>query len=217
MHRLGRIALATLALAACTDIISPPRVDPYEYRLFEPDGEGGTIPLAFKWPRSMLPVRIYVATDDPLRPMVERAIDEWQNLFLYGEFRAELVGDPAGADIVVRNAIAPAKLSGAIRLARRAPECRGETTFVADADAGTLDLPFEVYVWSRIGPEGPGLDTCYELTVLHELGHALGIFEHSVSPDDLMYADPTRNGFSGRDRATAEAAYHLPATLVPVR
>ena len=53
--------------------------------------------------------------------------------------------------------------------------------------------------------------------MLHEIGHALGIFAHSVSPADLMYADPVLNGLSERDRATAEAAYHLPATLRPVR
>lgn len=217
MRRALCVVTAALALTACTDIISPPRVDPYEYRLFEPDGEGGTIPLAFRWPRSMLPVRVFVADDDPLRPMVERAIAQWQDLFLHGEFRAELVTTEAGADIIVRNQVAPVKLRDAFRLSRRAPECRGETTFVADVTSGTLDLPFEVYVWSRIGPTGPGLDTCYELTVLHEIGHALGIFEHSVDPNDLMYADPVRNGFSERDRATAEAAYHLPTTVVPVR
>jgi hypothetical protein len=32
-----------------------------------------------------------------------------------------------------------------------------------------------------------------------------------------MYADPQRNGLSERDRATAEAVYHLPTTLRPVR
>ena len=32
-----------------------------------------------------------------------------------------------------------------------------------------------------------------------------------------MFGDPVRNGFSDRDRATAEAVYHLPVTVVPVR
>lgn len=208
---------AVLVLAACTDIISPPRVDPYEYRLFVPDGAGGTDALAFHWPRSALPVRIWVANDSPLRDAVIAAIADWENAFLYGEFRGVLVGDPDAADIVVRNAVAPPKLAAAIHLASRAPECRGETTFLADAASGAVTLPFEVYVSSRVGPDDPNLATCYQLTVLHEIGHAIGIFAHSPQPADLMYADPTRTTLSERDRSTAEAAYHLPATLRPTR
>lgn len=217
MRRLARIATLTVLLVACTDIISPPRVDRYEYRRFVPDGSGGFDALAFHWPREMLPVKIWVAEDDPLRPALVRAIAVWENSFLYGEFRAELVGEAGSADIVVRNAIAPPKLSTQTRFAAMADECRGETTFVADVEAGTLTLPFEVYVWARFGTNDPNLATCYEITVLHEIGHALGLFEHSTSPDDLMYADPVRNGLSERDRATAEAAYHLPATVRPER
>lgn len=215
MRPLTRITFALLALTACTDIISPPRVDPYEYREFA-DDNGILVPLAFHWPRSFLPVRIYIAPGDALQPMLERAIAMWEELYLYGEFRAELVSDPSRADIVVQNARPVGKLVGNVRLSSMAPQCLGETTFEADASAGTLQLPFEIYVWAK-APNDPALDTCYELTVLHELGHAVGIFAHSPDAGDLMAIDPTRNGFSERDRATAEAAAHLPATLVPVR
>ena len=217
MRRFTRVALVTLLLTACTDIISPPRVDRYEYRLFIPDGTGGFDALAFHWPREMLPVKIWVADDSPLRSAVVKAINTWENSFLYGEFRGELVGNEAQADIVVRNIMAPPKLMSHVRLAAMAPQCRGETTFEADVVAETLTLPFEVYVWSRVAETDPNLATCYELTMLHEIGHALGLFAHSTSPDDLMYVDPVRNGLSDRDRATAEAAYHLPATVTPQR
>ena len=217
MKRIPRVAMLTALLAACTDIISPPRVSIYEYRRFEPDGSGGFDVLAFHWPRELLPVKIWVADDSPLRSAVVKAIDTWENSFLYGEFRGELVGNEAQADIVVRNVMAPPKLMGTFRLAMMAPQCRGETTFLADLNAGTLTLPFEVYVWSRVATTDPNLATCYELTMLHEIGHALGLFAHSTSPDDLMYVDPVRNGLSDRDRATAEAAYHLPATVTPQR
>lgn len=217
MRSTSRIVAAAVLLAACTDIISPPRVEYYEYRKFALDSEGEPKPLAFHWPRSELPIKVWIPQGDALRPALLRAMSIWENTFLYGEVRMELVSDESQADIVVRNEVAGPKPENSMRLGRRADECRGETTFIADVNAGTLTLPFEIYVWSRVGPDGPGLDTCYELTVLHELGHALGIFEHSPLTDDLMYADPERNGLTARDRATAEAVYHLPATLRPVR
>jgi len=148
--------------------------------------------------------------------MLERAISMWETLYLYGEFRAELTDDPSGADIVVQNERPNGKASLGLSLSSMADQCIGETDFIPDAVAGTVQLPFEIYVWARL-PGDPALTTCYELTVLHELGHAIGIFEHSTDPDDLMSINPTRNGFSERDRATAEAAAHLPTTLVPVR
>lgn len=215
MRQLTRIASLTLLLAACTDIISPPRVSIYEYRLRFEVGDDVEV-LAFHWPRELLPVKIWVAEDNPLRPAVVKAMEAWENTFLYGEFRAVLVGSEDDADVVVRNQVAPPKLSSQFRFGAIARECRGETTFVADAEEGTLTLPFEIFVWASF-PNDPNLPVCYELTVLHEIGHAIGIFAHSASPDDLMYADPERNGLSERDRATAEAAYHLPVTLRPVR
>lgn len=217
MRTLVRVVAVTVLLTACTDIISPPRVEHYEYRLFVPDGDGGLDALAFHWPRAMLPVRVWVADDDPLRPHVIAAMRDWEDAYLYGEFRAELVGDIASADVVVRNEVAPPKLMADFRLSLLAPECRGETAFTADVDAGRLALPFEVYVWSRVGPDGENLDRCYQLSVLHEFGHVLGIFAHSPDITDLMYSDAVRTDLSARDKATAEAAAHLPVTLLPVR
>jgi predicted Zn-dependent protease len=193
-------------------------VEHYEYRLFIPDGQGGLDPLAFHWPREMLPVRVWVADDDALRPHVLAAMQDWEDAYLYGEFRAVLVNDANEADIIVRNAVAPPKLMSAVQMASRAPECRGETSFSSEGvDDGELILPFEVYVWARVAPADPNLERCYQLSVLHEFGHALGIFAHSPSVEDLMFSDAVRTNLSARDRATAEAAAHLPATLVPVR
>jgi predicted Zn-dependent protease len=51
------------------------------------------------------------------------------------------------------------------------------------------------------------------LTTTHELGHAIGIFAHSPDPGDIMFGDPVVSELSDRDRATAEAAYHLQPNL----
>jgi phosphoenolpyruvate carboxykinase (ATP) len=65
--------------------------------------------------------------------------------------------------------------------------------------------------------DDPGLPACLALTTTHELGHALGIFQHSDEPSDLMYASPTVPGPSERDLETAEHIYHVPANLEAVR
>lgn len=216
MRRSLVMCVGLAGLFACTEILSPPPPDAYEYRQFEPDGAGGQRALAFHWPRSALPVSIYVAPGDPLESSLRLAISRWEATFLYGEWQGELVADSNVADIIVRNEVPAEFVREGIRLDSNAPQCRGSTDFVADVVAGDLHLPFRVYVWSRIGPTGEGLEECYDITTTHELGHALGIFAHSGNVDDLMFGDPVRGDLSDRDRATANAAYHRPATLAPV-
>jgi len=74
-------------------------------------------------------------------------------------------------------------------------------------------------------PEAPGLAACLALTTTHEFGHALGIWRHSDTASDLMFADPAVPAPSERDLQTAEVLYHLtpnvdlagpPGGLVPL-
>jgi predicted Zn-dependent protease len=50
-------------------------------------------------------------------------------------------------------------------------------------------------------------------TVLHEMGHALGLTGHSPDPEDIMYphiSDRATSGLSARDRSTLIALYSRP-------
>jgi hypothetical protein len=98
-------------------------------------------------------------------------------------------------------------------LPARARECQGATDIAVDPVTFTLKPPMRIFIELRFAAGTDGVDRCLGLTTAHELGHALGIFQHSPDPDDLMYSDPIVTAPSARDRNTAERAYHTPTTI----
>jgi hypothetical protein len=99
-----------------------------------------------------------------------------------------------------------------------APECSGATDLDVSPDLTELRLPVRIFI-SPVADDGsfPGLQRCLELTTVHELGHALGIFAHSPNPADIMYVDPVVEELSELDRETAEVLYHIPPNIEAVR
>ena len=203
------LLVSALAVLGCADIASPSRANRYEWRRIVPSGPGTADTLSFHWPQSSLPVRIWVEETLNLPAHVQAGIDRWKAAFLYGEFDAVTVADSNTADVIVR-AGSPVKGGfSVIRLASTAPECEGGTDF--DLPSGTRELqpPMRVFINPRFDPSTPGVDACVALTTTHELGHALGIFDHSPDPGDIMFGDPVVSALSARDRATVQAAYHI--------
>lgn len=215
--RSAKISLiaGVIVLTGCGNLLPPAGVEGYEYREQVMVGDA-TYRLAFHWPRSSLPVTVFVEPDLVLESSLAKALATWEGAFMYGEVRFGMVSDSNRADIIVRNEN-PIKPSQGISLGSAGTLCFGSTDFDADPVAGTLTLPFRVRLSSLNPPENPAVRECYDATMLHEIGHAIGIFEHSPNGDDVMNPTPTRTTLSARDRATAVAAYHLPANLVPVR
>jgi hypothetical protein len=202
-----------VAALACADIASPSRADRYEWRRIVATGPGTTDTFSFHWPRSRLPVRIWVEDTLSLPSHAQAGIERWKAAFLYGEFDAVIVHDSGTADVVVR-AESPVKGGfNVIRLASTAPECEGGTDFDLPGGSTELQPPVRVFVNPRFDPATPGVDECLALTTTHELGHAIGIFAHSPVASDIMFGDPVVSELSARDRATAEAAYHLQPNL----
>jgi hypothetical protein len=205
------VGLATAL--SCTDIASPSRADRYEWRRIVSTGPGTADTFSFHWPQSRLPVKIWVENTLSLPAHVQAGIDTWKAAFLYNEFDAVTVSDSNAADVVVR-AGAPVKGGfNVIRLASTAPECEGGTDFELPSGSTVLQPPIRVYVNPRFDPASPGVDACMALTTTHELGHAIGLFTHSPMASDIMFGDPVVSELSDRDRATAEAAYHLQPNL----
>lgn len=200
-------------LLSCTEVSAPSRANAYEWRRFMATATGVDT-LSFHWPRSSLPVRIWVRDSLNLPAHVEHAIGQWEAAFLYREFSAMAVADSNTADVIVQTGIAPGGGFSITRLqSLLAPECQGATDIELAASGREIVRPIRVYVDPRFAPGSPGLDACMALTTTHELGHALGIFTHSLNPGDIMYVDPVVSVLSSRDRSTAEVAYHTDPTL----
>jgi predicted Zn-dependent protease len=201
---------------SCADIAAPSRSEAYEWRRIIPGGPGSADTLSFHWPRSRLPVRVWAEDSLNLVTDVQNGIERWEAAFLYGEFDAILVSDSSTADVVVRVATA---VKGGFSITRlesaMAPECAGGTDFDLPAGSNQLTMPIRVFVNPRFDAAAPGVAECMALTTTHELGHAIGIFAHSPVTTDIMHGDPSVSSLSTRDRATAEAAYHIAPTLTP--
>ena len=207
------ILTAGLVVLSCAEIASPSRNEVYEWRLITPSGSGAPDTLSFHWPRSRLPVRVYMEDSLSLPAYVENGLEIWEAAFLYREFEAEVVADSNLADIVVRVG-SPSKAGFSIGLGRGgAPECEGETELDLPLGSSEIQPPIRVYVNPRFDPATPGVAECLSLTVTHELGHAIGIFAHSPDPTDIMFFDPVVSELSVSDRATAELAYHIAPNL----
>ncbi len=208
------LALAATMALACSDIASPNRADLYEWRLFV-----GNDTLSFHWPASRLPVRIWVEDQFDMPAHVALGIQQWESAFLYGEYAAEIVGDSSTADVLVRTIIPPPKtLRSLVRLpSALLPECGGATDIDTASTRFQLQLPVRMFVHPRFDPALVDLTTCFQVTATHELGHTIGLFQHSPTASDLMYFDPTVLALSGRDVRTAEINAHLTPTMVPVR
>jgi hypothetical protein len=198
---------------SCADIASPSRSQAYEWRRIMTTSPTTADTLSFHWPRSRLPVRIWTEDALNLRQHVEYGIAQWKAAFLYGEFDAVQVADSNSAHVIVSVGVAVKSGFSVISLPSLAPECEGATEVDLPAGSRQIQAPIRVFINPRFDPATPGMQECLQLTTTHELGHALGIFNHSPDSGDLMYSDPVVSVLSARDRDTAERAYHLDSDL----
>ncbi|MFN8654461.1 MAG: matrixin family metalloprotease [Gemmatimonadales bacterium] len=210
--------LALVAAVACSDIVSPTRTNAgYDWRLLvNYDSAGSTFQdtLSFHWPRSSLPVKVWVENQDGLPGHVSDAIKAWKAAFIYSEWDAKIVSDSATADVIVR-AIQPPPQTPSLHFAL-AQACVGATDVDTAATRHQLKVPVHAYVYVSI-PGDPGLEDCLNTVATHELGHTMGLFQHSKDSTNIMFAVPTASAPTDNDITTILKAYHFKPTMVPVR
>lgn len=205
-----RVVLAALVvLLACTEPTAPARTGAYSFMNLAGD--------VFRWPSSRLPVRYYADPRGNMAFLVDRALQMWQQQFLYGEFRAVRVTDSTTADVIVRWVLTvPADVppdTGPPVFA-----CDGTTTLSIDSTGTALDQPIRVDIREKTGFTPAQVAACVRRTTVHELGHTLGIIDENHSgtnSSDIMYATVLVDAPSDRDRQTVEVLYHTAPTIAP--
>jgi len=207
------LALLAAAALSCSEATAPARAPTYEWRLFVQNDT-----LSFHWPANMLPVKIWVEDSLGMPAQVEQAIAAWKRVFLYGEYDAVLVSDSSSADVIVRVTTPPPKVVATVdRLNTLFPGCEGATDIDTVATRFQLQLPVRMYLTPRYDPAQYDLTECFRITARHELGHSLGLFQHTSDTRDIMYVLPEATSFSVRDINTAQVLAHWPANLIPTR
>jgi predicted Zn-dependent protease len=205
---MNRTLLASLAgialLVACSEIVSPVRNQRYDWR------------LSFHWPRDQVPVRLWVQDTFDLQDRVREGIALWRGAFLYREWDGTLVDDSTKADVIVRLLLPPPVRAGSIRLAGGVPPCFGATDVDTVNTRYQLLVPIRTYIFPSL-PNDPGILDCMRWVTSHEIGHTMGLFQHSTDSLDLMYGLPAVDVLSDRDVGTAQNAYHYLPDMVPLR
>lgn len=198
-------ALALLVVVtACGDPTIPTR-QPYPFA--DPFGD------VFRWPAGLLPVRYYIDDRGPMRALVTEGLGSWEAQFLYREWRGVLEPDSNVADVIVRWG-GPVPPDVAPDPGPPVPACGGLTQIVLDAVGGNVERPIRITVNELSGTFTPEqLVACYARVLPHEIGHSLGLLDHSPQTDDLMAAQPLVRVPSDRDRMTAEVLYHTPPSI----
>jgi hypothetical protein len=196
--------LGVAGAGACGEITPPSRTPRYLTDV----GAG-----VFHWPFDRLPVRYYVDPRGTMAASIGAGLRAWELQFFYGEFRATFVTDSASADVIVLWADSvppdvPPDTAGALGA------CSGVTTFLIDS-TDTIMAPVRVQLSVNSGYTAAQVAACMRRVAAHELGHTLGIFTHSPAAGDLMYAPPSVERPTARDRAAVEVLYHSTPTIGP--
>jgi hypothetical protein len=217
--RAGLVAAALVAGAlglGCNDATEPLQIDAYGYKVAVPNSSGGTDSLAFHWTSTDLPVKVWAEDAADLPALTGAALARWSDAVGSGSFRGSMVADSAQARIVVRFLQPPVAEFGVHRLGSALVQpCEGAADIFVDTDARTIDMPIHVYVFTGDDPAAPAIRACLDATVTHEIGHTIGLFQHSPNPEDVMYRLPTVATPTIHDKATAFYLYKGPSQLSP--
>jgi hypothetical protein len=216
------IGVAVL-LASCDSATVPERLlsEVYEYRLSTPALR------VLRWPVGST-VRVYVAPDaDPARTAsleaaLAHAADVWNAAALYGEVELQQTSDLAAADAVLlfSSTQPPVDMTGCPRGAGLAVttfclHAQDQTRLATFPLVGSGAAPGRVKFVVTVASVVSDAELVRRL-VAHELGHVLGIAQHSPRAADLMFGNTLTTAVpSVADRATLQLLYQTRPDITP--
>jgi hypothetical protein len=221
--RLYRLCALLVLVGACDSPTVPERLltEVYDYRL---PGAGLQV---LRWPTGTT-VRVYVtpSTDAAVTAALDSAFADgarvWNAAALYGEVRIERTADVQSADAVlvfsptlppVETSHCPIAGLTAVTTFCLDPQDPSHLAVFPLRNGGGGRIKFVVTI-RNVNPAN--VETVRRL-VAHELGHVLGIAQHSSRQTDLMFAETnlTRAEPSAADRATLHVLYHSRPDITP--
>ncbi len=188
--------------------------------------DGGVV---YRWPTGST-VRFYVhetgesMRDAMLTAAVDSAVVDWMAALGPGIVDLVRTDDISEADVVVRwsdmalpvdaSSCAPVVTGRAATTFCPTPDLDGLERFPLLGKDGAEGSNVRMLV-TVLAEEAVGARRVRQL-VSHELGHVLGIGQHSPDPDDLMWDGPLGTDRpSPADRATIRGLYRTPPNLIP--
>ena len=217
---LRKLLLMCLLATACDSPTVPLRIygDVYDFRLHDSR-------QVLRWPVGTT-VHVFTVTDADathsqyLTDAVAFGASAWNSAAIYGEVQLEVVNSVQDADVVVQytQAVSPVDASGCVPSGGL-----GTTTFCAAADGEHLSaFPLrdgsESHVKFLVTIRSIAVTSAEDARrlVAHELGHTLGISQHSPRPTDLMFGGAlVRDTPNEGDRVTLQVLYHTDADITP--
>ena len=213
-------ALSALAIAACDPVSVPERngAEVFDFRL--PMGHDSAV---IRWPTSSR-IAVYVtpapemARTKTLVDAFMRGASAWESASLYNEFRFAQAAMPQDADVVLTwSDVLPPVITANCQPGGGA----AYTTFCLDGSRLSVyplanGQPSRVRYIVTVRSSEAGNATHVTTLVMHELGHVLGLAQHSPNSTDLMFANPIdRTAPTPRDRASLQLLYQLRADITP--
>ncbi|MBY0358163.1 MAG: matrixin family metalloprotease [Candidatus Obscuribacterales bacterium] len=156
--------------------------------------------------------------NEGMRQAATQGIQMWKAFEREGLFRYELTDNPADADIYV---FWTHHFVNKLGLGLFANDIRGVTSkesfpYKAILAGGQADFKPVVILLRTTEPGGTPMPyDKLRAAAAHEMGHALGIEDHSPNPGDLMSIYYGRGVISANDAATIRYLYRLTPDLIP--